>query len=408
MSKSLLWATLLLAATAALFADSFTITVNITSTNDGTTIPTGTYTGAFNTNGACSLCTVANGGITSFHVPIQTGTSVTDPAVLLFDALDSSNLTGTLPQYSTATQSLSSTGSPTILMLEQIKSGTNPNVGYPFLVLMEMTPTTLNTPPTTCDSQDTVRIGCVSIRPVEGVFAQGTYTITQSACSSPLTPVKYNVNESSRNASEIIWFNSHLSKLSGTVPNSDFQLNVTGGTITFGSLTVNVPDGVISFSSSASCAQTTFNTSTNTWQTTIPLSAASNADEIFIAGLAYELPPNFSQNVTNVTWSANISSSAPGIQATWQYGVSNWLTANKGSMFPVLSGSPFVPDYNGMMVNPAHNAPWCGGNSGGDHAGAPEFAGRHDLVTGGGSGGGGSNWTGSWSSTPPNVLVCSQ
>ena len=192
------------------------------------------------------------------------------------------------------------------------------------------------------------------------------------------------------------------------MPNSDFQLTVSGGTITFGSLTLNVPDAVITFSSSASCAMTTFNTSTNTWQTTIPLSAAANADEIFSAGVAYELPPNFTQNVTNVTWSASISSSAPGIQAAWQYGVSNWQTAHKGSMFPVLSSSPFVPDYNGMMVNPAHNAPWCGGNTRGDHAGAPEFAGRQNVLTGGGSGGGGSNWTGSWSSTPPNVLVCSQ
>ncbi len=407
MDKSLILTTLLLAATAPLFGDSFGITVNITSTDDATTIPTGTYQGTFNTNGTCTVCTVANGGITSFQVPIQTGSSVTNPAVLLFDALDPSNLTDTLPQYNTATQSLSSTSNPTIVMLEQIKSGTAP-VGYPFLVLMEMTPTTLNTPPTSCDSQDTVMRGCVSIRPVEGTLAQGTYTITHSACASPLTTVKYNVNESSRNASEIVWFNSHLSKLDGTVPNSDFQLTVTGGTITFGSLTLNVPDALINFSSSASCAQTTFNTGTNTWQTTIPLSAASKADEIFIAGLAYELPASFAQNVTNVIWSANISSSAPGIQATWQYGVSNWLTSNKGSMFPVLSSSPFMPDYNGMAVNPAHNAPWCGGNSGGDHAGAPEFAGRQNVLTGGGSGGGGSNWTGSWSSTPAKVLVCSQ
>ena len=230
---------------------------------------------------------------------------------------------------------------------------------------------------------------------------------TQSVCSSPLTPITYNVNESGNNASEIVWFNSHLSKLNGTVPTSNFQLTVTGGTITFGPLTLSVPNAVISFSSSASCAQTTFNTVTNTWQTTLPLSAASQADEIFIAGLAYELPPNFAQNVSNVTWSANISSSAPGIQVTWQYGVSNWLTSGNGSMFPVLSSSPFVPDYNGMKVNPGHNVTWCGGNSGGDHAGAPEFAGRQNVLTGGGSGGGGSNWTGSWSSTPPNVLVCS-
>jgi len=108
MSKSLILTTLLLAATAQL--------------------PTGTYRGAFNTNGTCTLCTVANGGITSFSVPIQTGSSVTNRAILLFDALDSSNLTDTLPQYNTTTQSLSSTSNPVIEMLEQIKSGTAPGV----------------------------------------------------------------------------------------------------------------------------------------------------------------------------------------------------------------------------------------------------------------------------------------
>jgi hypothetical protein len=185
MNKSLIRATLLLAATAPLFAGSFIITVNITSTNDATTIPTGTYQGAFNTNGTCTVCTVANGGITSFHVPIQTGTSVTNPAVLAFDALDPSNLNSALPQYNTATQTLSSTSNPTIVMLEQIRSGTEFRVGYPFFVLMEMTPTTLNTPPTTCDSQDTVRTGCVSINPVEETLTQGTYTFTTSSVSPP-------------------------------------------------------------------------------------------------------------------------------------------------------------------------------------------------------------------------------
>ena len=62
-----------------------------------------------------------------------------------------------------------------------------------------------------------------------------------------------------------------------------------------------------------------------------------------------------------------------------------------------------------MMINPAHNAPLCNVNyKAGDHAGAPEFIGRLNVLTGGGSGGGGSNWTGSWSSTPALVaFVCS-
>jgi hypothetical protein len=160
------------------------------------------------------------------------------------------------------------------------------------------------------------------------------------------------------------------------------------------------------FSSTAGCASTSFNTVLNRWEITIPLSAAGQADEIFAAGVAYLIPSGFPQNVNNVTWSANISSSAPGLEVTWQYGVSNWLTSNKGSVFPTLSTSPFQADYNAMQVDPAHNAPLCSGNSG-DHAGAPEFAGRNNVLTGGGSGGGGSNWTGSWSSTPKTVQVCS-
>ncbi|PWU08150.1 MAG: hypothetical protein C5B51_08340 [Terriglobia bacterium] len=232
-------------------------------------------------------------------------------------------------------------------------------------------------------------------------------TVSPPACLSPLTPVTYNVHEDSSHASEIVWFNSHLTKLSGTIPTTDFQLFVTAGQITFDTLTLNVPNGVITFSSSATCAQTAFDTGSNTWLTTVPLSSAAKADEIFSAGLAYLLPPNFSQNVSNITWKANVASTAPGVSVTWQYGISNWLTQHNGSSFPVISNPPFVPDYNAMQVDGAHGAPVCYG-SGSDHAGAPEFSGRQNVLTGGGSGGGGSNWTGSWSSTPSKVLACVQ
>ena len=229
-------------------------------------------------------------------------------------------------------------------------------------------------------------------------------TIGQQTCGSSLTPITYNVNEKNT-IGEIAWFNSHLSKLRGTIPTSNFQIFITGGQITFGSSQLNVPNAVITFSSTATCSSTKFDTTLGIWETTLPLSAASQADEIFAAGLAYLIPTGFPQNVNNVTWSANVSSSAPGLQVTWQYGVSNWLTSNNGTSFPVVTASPFVPDYNSMMVLAAHNAPNCYGGAG-DHAGAPEFGGRQNVLTGGGSGGGGSNWTGSWSSTPPAVQAC--
>ncbi len=229
-------------------------------------------------------------------------------------------------------------------------------------------------------------------------------TIVISTCGSALVPVTYNVNENN-SVGEIAWFNSHLTALQGNIPTSTFEIYISGGQITFGPETLSVPDSVITFSSTATCSSVAFNTAGNNWQVTVPLSYASKADEIFAAGIAYEIPSGFPNNVNNVTWSANISASAPGLQVTWQYGVSNWLTSAKGTTFPNLTESPFVPDYNGMMVLAAHNAPDCYGTNG-DHAGAPEFSGRGNVLTGGGSGGGGSNWTGSWSSTPGTVLVC--
>jgi hypothetical protein len=231
-------------------------------------------------------------------------------------------------------------------------------------------------------------------------------TITVTTCGTSLTSIKYNVNENNTNG-EIAWFNSHLTQLSGTIPTSTFQVFITGGKITFGPNTLSVPDAVITFSPTANCASTSFNTAFNRWETTVPLSYASKADEIFAAGLAYLIPSGFPQNVNNVNWSADVSSSAPGVSVSWQFGVSNWLTSHNGTTFPGVSGSSFTPDYNGMDVNPAHNVPLCNTSyNAGDHAGAPEFPGRGNVLTGGGSGGGGSNWTGSWSSTPCPVRVC--
>jgi hypothetical protein len=224
------------------------------------------------------------------------------------------------------------------------------------------------------------------------------------ACSTGPQSLLYNVSEQSSNASEIVWFNSHF-KLQGNVPSTDFTVNVTNQTITFGPSTLMVPNAVINFESEVSCASTSFNTSTNEWVTTIPLSYATHADEIFSAGLAYILPASFPGNVSNVTWNATFSSrQAPSLQFQFQYGAANYLSMdNKGDIFPLTSSGQ--PDYNAMMIDPVHNAPTCNDYNNGDHAGTPENQAVKSLVTGGGSGGGGSNWTGSWSSSPTYVCA---
>ena len=230
-----------------------------------------------------------------------------------------------------------------------------------------------------------------------------TCAVPPPACSTGPQSLLYNVSEQSNNASEIVWFNSHF-KLQGTVPSIDFTVNVTNQTITFGPSTLTVPNATIKFTSTVSCASTSFNTSTNEWETLIPLSYATHADEIFSAGLAYILPASFPQNVNNVTWNVTFTSTAPSLQFQFQYGAANYLSKdNKGDVFP-LTGTG-QPDYNAMMIDPVHNAPTCNSYNNGDHSGTPENPVVKNLVTGGGSGGGGSNWTGSWSSSPTYVCA---
>jgi hypothetical protein len=396
MRRSLKFLFLAVAASASLSADTFSIVVNITSSYDPTTIPTGVYQGSFTTNGTCSLCTVANGGITSFQVPIMTGTSVTSPSVLLFDALDASNLIATVPQYDTTAQSLSSTGKPTISMLEQIISGTAPNVAYPFLILNEMTPTTLNTAPTTCDLSDTVRRGCVSIRTFEMDFATGTYTIQPAAnpapsCTASTSNVS-NFNGTAINPGSFIWFNSNLQFYGAG--NKKAQIAFKNQSIQFTAnqaYNVPVPDAVITIDPSATCASTIFDAGMQTWRTTVPL---SGSDEIFVSGLAFPVPAGFSKVSGAVTWQGTMSTDTPTLTMNWKWGAAVY--------------SNFTSDYSTVAPKAAHTNTCAINNS--DHAGTPEGSvnglSLKKYVVGGARGGGGSNFTGSWSGTVNVVPVC--
>ncbi len=244
----------------------------------------------------------------------------------------------------------------------------------------------------------------IEVTDSDGYSVKVACTIVIKTCGTSLTPINYTVTETKSNVGQIIWFNSHLMPLQGTVPSSDFQIYITGGKIVFGSTTLPVPDGVIYFSSSASCAKTVFNTTFQRWETTIPISQISQAGGFFAAGLAYEIPSGFT-GASNVTWSADITSTAPSLQVTWEVGASNWLVSNKGYNFPALSESPFVPDYNGMEVNPALGVTACSFSTS-DHTGAPEFNGRQYLLVTGGCGQGNDNWTGDFSCNVACVKVC--
>src|SRR5262249_35117183 len=142
---------------------------------------------------------------------------------------------------------------------------------------------------------------------------------------------------------------------------------------------------------SASCGSTSFDTATQTWHTTIPV---SGSDEIFLSGVAFPVPPGFSKVSGAVTWQGTMSTDTPSVTMSWKWGAA--------------VDSSFTTDYNAVAPKAAH-ANTCG-LSNSDHAGTPE--GSLDVVSlkkyvvGGARGGGGSDFTGSWSGTVNVVPVC--
>jgi hypothetical protein len=149
-----------------------------------------------------------------------------------------------------------------------------------------------------------------------------------------------------------------------------------------GTFSYAVPDGTIVFSPTATCATTTF--SGGQWMTTVPV---KGSDEILLSALGIKAPADVKG--ATVIWTANFSANVAGVSINWKAGSAVYTTN--------------MTNYNALGVKPTHtNA--CGSlynNS--DHAGTPEN--EKQYLTGGAAGGGGSNYTGSWSSTA-SVKLC--
>ena len=222
------------------------------------------------------------------------------------------------------------------------------------------------------------------------LMAQPQLTCSQSTNTS-------NFNGTTIEANNFIWFNANFT--ASGIPSTGATISFTNSTITFTAdqfYTVTVPNAQITFDPNAVCASTTFDTGSNTWTTIVPL---SGSDEIFLAGVGFPVPAAFASAGGRVqgpvTWQGAFTSDTAGISVSWKWGA---------AVYKVFSA-----DYNLLGVKPAHTNTCLYNNS--DHAGTPEGVNpmsglpfKH-FVTGGARGGGGSNWTGSWSSTV-GVSVC--
>ena len=213
-------------------------------------------------------------------------------------------------------------------------------------------------------------------------------TIVPSTACAQQSSNSSNFNGTSISGGNYIWFNANFS-VQGNIQDGT-TLYLTNATLQFtangNNYVLPAPSALVTFSSSVNCASTQFNNITQTWETTVPL---AGSDEILLDGLAYQVPPaGLPGGINPVVWEGDFSSNVSGLSIQWKWGAAVY--------------TQFSTDYNALGVKVTHQND-CTYNNG-DHAGTPENF--KQYVIGGARGGGGSNWTGSWSGTVPVTMTC--
>src|SRR5882757_9086502 len=221
---------------------------------------------------------------------------------------------------------------------------------------------------------------------------------TTSALAHPYkctSAIASNFNGTAIAAGDNVWFNAVL-KVNG-LGSAPARIFVTHASITFTAIgqtyQLTVPDSQITLSSSITLATTFFAKlspeigSPIGWRTALPASGLAGND--FLAGLRFAVPASgLPGGIKNVIWQGTFSSDTPGLTVNWQWGAAAYTN--------------FSTKYNDLGVKPVDdNKASKYQNS--DHAGTPENF-KADVV-GGARGGGGSNFTGSYSGTGSCALV---
>jgi len=199
-----------------------------------------------------------------------------------------------------------------------------------------------------------------------------------SAVTSTITG---NFNGTAIAAGDDIWFSS-VAKVQG-VHSSPVNIWVADQTISFtaGSTpyTISVPNTILTLTPGATSATATYSAGPNAWNIDVPGNFSGNT---FLGGAVFQAVGGLPGGIKNVTWQGSFSTDTAGIQVNWQWAAAVYTSFNTD----LTMVSPKAVDDN-----------HCGPYYNSDHAGTPEN--YKAFVTGGATGGGGSNWTGSYSST---------
>jgi hypothetical protein len=213
--------------------------------------------------------------------------------------------------------------------------------------------------------------------------------LEERAVPSSTAIISSNFNGTPIAAGSTIWFNSVV-KVSG-LGSAPATLSLVNSSINFTangvSYNLAVPGASVTFDPTATTATTTFNAAANEWVSTVPEGLGGNT---FLAGLALPVATALPGGIKPVTWQGTFQSTTPGLNVNWQ-----WAAA----VYPASTASTFNSGYAALGVKPVddnHASQYQ--NS--DHAGTPEnVVSQKPNMPGGATGGGGSNWTGSYSAT---------
>ena len=237
-------------------------------------------------------------------------------------------------------------------------------------------------------TQDETRFNDGTVTPFNGSVVKicGGFVPSPGAtsCSNPS-----NFNGTAIAAGDYIWFSSVFT-LAGFNPaqlTGPVTLYFGGATINFTAnatpYTVDVPGASITYDPSVTTATTSFDPINNRWVTELP--AANLPGSNFLTGVEIQVPlGGFPGGINPVTWNANgsFSSSVPGLTAQWQWAAAVYTSFS--SNYSQLEVKPVDSNQASQYLNS-------------DHAGTPEAF--KSFAMGGARGGGGSNWTGSYSGT---------
>ena len=161
-----------------------------------------------------------------------------------------------------------------------------------------------------------------------------------------------------------------------TVGLCDVDVDCTVGDKTY---YVELPKAVIVFSDDVTEARSDFDCATRMWTTRVPSSYSGN---VFLTGMALYVKHGAPGGIKPVVMNACFGSDLPGVSFEWK-----WAAAVYSS-FPDCEDDLGVKPVDGDKFTKYLNS---------DHAGTPENF--KSFVIGGARGGGGSNFTGSYSGT---------